>query len=201
MKNDCYLKNKRKEIIFIVTLIFIYSLSECLFAKEIQFQFDAGWRSINDQLYTAVYNKKNIEYGTAIVVEIYKGFGIKAEGNYFYNKGHTTVLSGNTRLQIITGSLGILYQFRILKLINPYVCVSGTYSMLLENVVYAGENNGNDFRNNGFGFQVEMGSLIKIFHWFGINLNFKYSKDDHKVGDISLNLGGLRWSGGISFIF
>lgn len=147
----------------------------------------------SDQVFKDIYGS-GMYYGGEIGINIWKGIGIWAGGQYINKKGKLTFTQEETEIKIMPFYGGIKFRLPDAK-ISPYISLGVGYFKYKETSPIGTVEKGN------IGYIGQLGCLFKILGPLVIDIKGSYSYCKIKPEEIEANLGGLQGVVGIGVDF
>ncbi len=155
-----------------------------------------GYFMPSDEIFKEVYGNGPV-FGAELAVTLAGGLHAWAGAEYFTKTGALPVTEDATKVRIVPIFAGLRYHVGN-STVQPYLGAAAGYFMLHE------ENSLGKADQNGFGFLVRGGLLIKIAGPVSLDLHGNYSACTVKTDDpnpLEAKIGGLQAGGGLVIRF
>lgn len=187
----------KNSITVILVLFFIVILPNYGLAEDIKAGGSVNYYSVTDSIYKDTYEKGNLMFGGSLSYEVMRRLELRAEGNYFRDKGEMTKTNEEITFTIIPIVLGVRYKVLELNRLSPYLGAGVDFYFYRENLPPRFE----DVSDSTIGFHIEVGSYVNVMHGFYLDLNVRYIRANAKSNDETIKLGGFRAGIGIGYCF
>jgi opacity protein-like surface antigen len=183
-----------KKIMLAFTALFIlFNLSQPCLAESFKIGGSVNYYSVTESIYKDVYGKGNLMFGGALSCELIRMFELRAEANYFHQKGKMTISKEEITLTIIPITLGTRIRFIEIDRLSPYIGAGFDFYSYKEEL----PDRFDDVSEHTTGFHVEGGFYVDATHSLYLDVNIRYTKADTEPFDETVRLGGIR--AGIGF--
>lgn len=187
-----------KKIIVLFTGLFIFmSLSHPAFSQRFKAGGALNYYTVTDSIYKDIYGSGNLMFGGSLSYEVLKKLEIRAEANYFKQKGEMTISQEDITLTIMPIVLGARIRFIELNKLSFYLGAGIDFYSYKEELPDRFE----DVSESTTGYHLEAGTYLNIFQRVYLDVNFRYIKADTKLFDETIKLGGIRTGIGIGLQF
>jgi len=190
--------NVKKRLLIIVFILGMISFSYPLNEGDIQgtIEFFIGNYNMDEPRFEAVYQKGAMIKGIAFSASIIRYTNIYFEVKYFKKDGELTYTKEKTTLQLVPVSLGI----RLIKKLGPFFPYFGGGGDLY---FYHEHNPIGTVLNYAKGYHFQGGVYFQLIKKIPILLGtkLKYTRVKAQENDITVQLGGFEYMGGIILIF
>lgn len=181
----------------ILVLFFIVILSNYGLAEDFKAGGSLNYYSVTDSIYKDTYGKGNLMFGCSLSYEVIRKLELRAEANYFRDKGGMTKTKEEITFTIIPIVLGVRYKVLELNRLSPYLGAGVDFYFYKEDVPPRFE----DVLDSTTGFHIEVGSYVNVIHGFYLDLNVRYIRANAKSDDETIKLGGFRAGIGMGYCF
>jgi hypothetical protein len=180
----------------ILVLLFIFSLSLPASAQIFKAGCNVNYYSIKDSIFQEAYGTGNLMYGASLSLNLVWKIEVRAEANYFQDKGDMTATQEDITFTLIPLVIGA--RIRIFeKKFSPYLGFGMDICSYKEDYPERFE----DVDEKATGFHVEIGTYFYLPRKFYADINVRYTKlDVSPFGEI-IELGGLQAGVGIGYRF
>jgi|Deesub1362B_J571_1020462.scaffolds.fasta_scaffold03296_3 outer membrane protein W len=186
---------KKRIILFILSNLLIFP--GLLLAESIKIEGCLNYYSISDSIYKDIYGSGNIMFGGSVSYEVINKLELRAEINYYQDKGEMTLTKEEITFTIIPIVFGMRYQLIKNKNFNPYFGGGLSYYTYKEDLPPRFE----DVSDSTLGYHIEGGGYFNLVKGVYINLNIRYIIADAKSEEETIKLGGFRAGMGIGYNF
>jgi len=187
-----------KKIMALLTGLLIFmSLSHPAFPKRFKAGGALNYYTVTDSIYKDIYGSGNIMFGAFMSYEVLIKLELRAEANYFRQKGEMTISQEEITLTLIPIVLGARIRFVELNKLSFYIGTGIDFYAYKEELPDRLE----DVSESTIGYHLEAGTYLTIFQRVYLDMNFRYIKADAKPFDETIRLGGIRAGIGIGFQF
>jgi opacity protein-like surface antigen len=175
-------------------VLLLLALSSQAFSGSLRIAASLDYYSIQDSIYKDVYGSSNLMFGGSLSYEAIKKLEVRAEANYFLDKGRMTATKEELKFRLVPIVLGV--RFRVLdRKLSPYLGAGiGSYSYK----EYYPERLGNASDSTA-GYHLEAGCYYNLVSRFFMDFNMRYIKADAKAFDKTARLGGFRIGIGVGY--
>lgn len=191
----------KKTIVFALISFLLLSLAPKVLAVALGFQAKVGlyinYYAISDSIYRDLYGSGNLMFGGSISLEMIRKLEIRAEGNYFRDKGKMSVTEEELTFTINQIIVGIRFRVFESKKFSPYLGAGVDFFSYKENYPDRFE----DVSDSTTGFHIEVGNYYNLAPRFHLDFNIRYIKADAKPFKEGIGLGGLKAGVGIEYRF
>lgn len=187
-----------KKITFLLTSILtLMILSHPAFSQKLKAGGALNYYTVTDSIYEDVYGKGNLMFGGSLSYEVLKRLELRAEANYFKQKGEMTLTQEEITLTLIPIVLGTRVYFFEFTQLSIYLGTGINFYAFKERL----PDRLGDVSESTIGYHLEAGTYVNIFRKVYLDVNFRYIKADAKPYEETINLGGFRAGIGIGFQF
>ena len=160
------------------------------------FEILYGRYTVNDARFALIYSKNGPIEGLALTARLFYNIDFYLEAKVFSQSGQLTYSRASTKIVLVPFSFGLRYGIP-LGIFEPF------FGAGLDYYVY--------YEKNPIGTAVDYARGSHVLG--GLRLNFgedipislsgriKYTSIKATRGDITVDLGGVEWSGGLAFVF
>jgi opacity protein-like surface antigen len=174
----------KKIMIAITVMLFIVSLSPSALAESFKIGVSLNYYSVAESIYRDIYGRGNLMFGGALSYEPVRMFELRAEVNYFQQKGKMTISQEEITLTMIPIILGARISFIEINKLSPYIGAGVDFYSYKEEL----PDRFDDVSEHITGFHVEGGLYVNVIHSLYIDLNVRYTKADTKPFDETVKL-------------
>ena len=187
----------KKTIVTLIAMLSLLNLSPLNFAKGFGVGGSLNYYAVTDSIFKDIYGPGNIMFGCSLSYELIHKAELRAEVNYFRDRGEMSISQEEITMNIIPIVLGIRIRIKDIKSYSPYVGAGICFYSYREELPERFE----DVSESTIGFHVEVGSYVDITHRFFLDLNVRYINAADKPFDETIKLGGFRAGIGIGYSF
>jgi opacity protein-like surface antigen len=192
------LEDKMKKIMVAFTALFtLVSSSQPCLAESFKIGGSVNYYSVTESIYKDVYGKGNIMFGGTLSCEPVRMLELRAEANYFHQKGKMTISKEEITLTIIPIVLGARIRFIETDRLSPYIGIGVDFYSYKEKL----PGRFDDVSEHTTGFHVEGGFYVDAIHSLYLDVNIRYTKADTEPFDETVKLGGIRAGVGFGIQF
>jgi opacity protein-like surface antigen len=178
-------------------MFFLICSTSQTFAEGFRIQGSLYYYSVGDSIYKDTYGKGTFMLGGSLSYKVVQKFELRAEANYFQDKGEMTFTKEDITFSVLPIVLGLRIQFMKIKKLSPYFGAGIDIYFYKENLPDRYE----DVSDSTTGFHVEVGTYITVTKRFYFDVNVRFIKADAKPFDEKIKLGGIRAGIGIGLSF
>jgi opacity protein-like surface antigen len=183
--------------IFAIVLAVLVSLSIYSFGLGFRVGGSVNYYSVEDPVFKDTYGQGNLMYGVSFSFEAIKKFELRAEANYFREKGEMTLTEEEITFTLRPVILGLRLKLVDVGLVSVYLGGGAGYYSYIENLPDRFEN----VEESTIGYHTETGVYVNVVPKFYLDFNVRYSIANAKPFDETIKLGGFRAGIGFGFSF
>lgn len=187
----------KKVIAITFTLFLIASLSSPALAQNFKIGSHVNYYSPQDSIYKEVYGKGGPMFGTSLSRNVFWKIEIRAEVNYFQDKGGMTITEEEVKFTLMPIVLGARVRAIETNRLSAYLGAGLDFCPYKEDLPDRFE----DVSESATGYHIELGAYVYLFRGFYGDINIRYLKLDVEPFEEKIKLGGLRAGVGIGYRF
>lgn len=192
------MEEKMKKIMAITfTLILMIGLSSPALAQIFKVGGHVNYYSPEDSIFKEIYGTGGPMFGASLSVNLIWRIEVRAEANYFQDKGRMTITEEEITFTLTPIVVGIRFRVIQTNKLSIYLGAGVDFCSYKEKLPERFE----DVSESAVGPHVEVGTYLYLPHKFYAEINIRYLKlDDEPFGE-RIKLGGLRAGIGIGYRF
>ncbi|MGA2587594.1 MAG: OmpW family outer membrane protein [Candidatus Aminicenantales bacterium] len=163
----------------------IFLLTGTAFAASISIQMKASYFLPSDEYFKSIYGNAPT-YGAKIGFDIWKSIGIWLDAEFYSKTGKTTLMSEETKLQLIPITAGVRYMFLPDKNFSPYLGAGIGYFQYKETNPIGSVSKGD------VGFIIQGGFVFKLNRMIFVDVQGSYSSCKANPSGVEAELGGIK---------
>ena len=181
----------KKIMVVTFTLLLMMSLSSPALAQAFKVGGYVNYYSPQDSVYKDVYGKGNLMFGASLSCNLFWKIEIRAEANYFKDKGGMTITEEEVKFSLIPIVVGIRVRVIQNKKMSIYLGAGVDFCSYKEKLPERFE----DVSESATGPHAEVGTYLYLPHRLYMDINLRYLILNVEPSEEKIKLGG--WKAGI----
>jgi len=182
---------------FIIILVSVITLSSFSLALGLRIGGTVNYYVVEDPVFKDTYGQGNIMYGLFLGFEVTRRFELRAEANYFQDKGEMTLTKEEISLTLKPVILGLRLRLIDVGLVSLYLGGGAGFYSYTENLPDRFE----DISDSTIGYHGEGGVYVSLVPKFFLDVNVRYSIANAEPFEETAKLGGFRAGVGFGLSF
>jgi hypothetical protein len=191
-------REKMKKIMAITFSLFLMmSLSSPALGQMFKIGSHVNYYSPKDSIYKEVYGKGGPMFGVSLSRNIFWKIEIRAEVNYFQDKGGMTLTEEEVKFTLMPIVVGTRVRVIETNRLSAYIGAGFDFCLYKEDL----PDRFDDVSESATGYHFEVGTYVYLFRGFYGDIQIRYLKLDAEPFEERIKLGGLRAGVGIGYRF
>lgn len=184
-------------MIMTLAIFLMTSLSSPALAQTFKIGSHVNYHSPTDSIYKEVYGKGGPMYGASLSGNVFWKIEIRAEVNYFQDKGRMTLTEEEVKFTLTPIVVGMRVRMIETNRLSAYLGAGFDFCPYKEDLPDRFE----DVSESAIGYHIEVGTYVYLFRGFYGDIHIRYLRLDAEPFEEKIKLGGLRAGIGIGYRF